>query len=100
LKLYEITHISEIAASTVQWFGALVILMGWVETRAWGLMPRYCVEAWLIADILYTIVFYDFVQKYAVWNIFTLHFSILFPIIYAPIRVYWLWFAPLSIQPK
>ena len=37
------------ASAAVQWFGALVLLMGWVEVRKNGRLDAPEVEAWLIA---------------------------------------------------
>ncbi|KAL6057403.1 hypothetical protein QOT17_015552 [Balamuthia mandrillaris] len=89
-----------VAADVVPWFGALVVLMGWVETRCWGRMLRPMVEAWLIADVLYLLAFYVFVERHGQWNLWSFALSALFPILYAPLRVYWLWLAPSHIQPK
>jgi len=100
LSLYECPVPSfSLAADVVPWFGALVFLMGWVETRYWGRVPRPVVEAWLIADVLYLVVFYLFIERHVGhWNFWSFVCSALFPILWAPLRVYWLWLAPRSMQ--
>jgi hypothetical protein len=80
-----------IAADIVPWFGALVSLMGWTESRTGGRLTRAEVEGWLVGDLLYIYGFYLWVQRYSLWNFWTVG-SIAFPVLYAPIRVYWLLF--------
>ena len=78
------------ASSAVQWFGALVALMGWIECRKFGRLDNIEVEAWLIADVLYAYSFISFVSYCTEgWNVWSL-FSVVFPIMWAPLRVYWL----------
>lgn len=87
--------------------------MGWVECRVGGRLTVPEVEAWLIADALYAI--YLWVSRGrltsssrqhsscpcttckiwinnnvgGVWNLFSV-FSVLFPVLWAPFRIYWL----------
>lgn len=77
--------------SAIPWFGALVLLMGWVETRKMGRLDAPEVEAWLIADVAYAFFFHKWVIHYTPgYNLWSL-FSIAFPILWAPLRVYWLY---------
>ena len=75
----------------LQWFGALVLLMGWTETRKLGKLDAPEVEAWLIADIFYAYWMYCFVADGSThgWNFWSV-FSIAFPILWAPVRLFWL----------
>jgi len=89
LELYGVKNPSQLAIDIVPWFGALVTLMGWLEWRLWKRLPRAWIEACLIADILYGGSFFLFIQRHGEWNIWSL-FSIGFPVVYAPMRYYWL----------
>jgi len=91
LSLYEVDA-PGIAVDIVPWFGALVALMGWTETRTFGRLTRAEVEGWLVGDLLYIYAFYLWVERYSRWNFWALVASIAFPVLYAPIRVYWLIF--------
>ena len=53
----------------------------------------------LIADVLYLVAFYVFIERHGDWNFWSVICSALFPILWAPLRVYWLWFAPINKQP-
>src|SRR5262249_39149129 len=86
LELYSTRHFSPSAVGGVQWFGALVLLMGWVEMRKWGRLDRPEIEAWLLADVAYAVCFSHWVNKHAEWNFWAV-FSIVFPIGWAPLRI-------------
>jgi len=90
LQVYGVKDPPLVAADVVPWFGSLVFLMGWVETRCWGKMNRFEVEAWMIADFLYMYALYVFITRHGQWNIFSFVLSFLFPLLYWPIRLYWL----------
>jgi len=92
LDLYGVRPFSQVAVDVVPWFGALVTLMGWMEFRMWRKLPRAWIEACLIADILWLGAFFLFIQKHGVWNFWSFVASALFPILYAPLRFYWLYF--------
>jgi hypothetical protein len=101
LDLYGVNH-TPVAADIVPWyeplylathkrrFGALVTLMGWMEWRMWKNLPRAWIEACLIADLLYLGAFYVFISRHGVWNFWSFGASALFPILWAPLRFYWL----------
>ena len=86
--------VADIAGLSIGQFGALVFLMGWIEVRYHGLLPRYCVEAWLIADILYLIVFLLLIVRYGEFNFWSIWGTAAWPASYAPVRCYWLWLNP------
>jgi len=90
LQLYGVKHIASQASDTVPWFGALVTLMGWVEVRMWKNLPRAWIEACLLADILYLIAFYIFIERHGEWNFWSFVCSAMFPMLWAPVRTYWL----------
>lgn len=58
----------------------------------WKNLPRAWIEACLIADILYLAAFYIFIERHGEWNFWSFVASALFPILYAPLRFYWLYF--------
>ncbi len=71
-----------------------------MELRYWGLLPRIVIEGFLLADFLYLLTFVPFIAASGKWNIWSLVCSAGFPVAWAPIRAYWLWFAPKSMQPR
>jgi hypothetical protein len=82
-----------VGGAVVPWFGALVLLMGWLECRVGGRLSVAEVEAWLIADIAYVVALARFVHEYTSgWNLWSFAFSALFPLLWAPVRIYWLLF--------
>jgi len=90
LQTYGVKDPPMVAADVVPWFGALVFLMGWVESRAWGKLTRFEVEAWLIADFLYMYALWVFIRAHGEWNLYSFVYSFLFPLLYWPVRAYWL----------
>eukprot|EP00741_Cyanophora_paradoxa_P006526 tig00001024_g6317.t1 len=90
LELFGVKNPSDAAAGGVAWFGALVFLMGWVESRSWGAMTKFEVEGWLLADFAFLAVFVPWINSHGVWNFWSAVCSAGFPIVYAPIRLYWL----------
>jgi len=94
LQLYGLTAASccQAAVDTVPWFGSLVLLMGWVECRVAGRLTRPEVEAWLIADIAYFLALKAFVDNNlgGQWNFWSFGASALFPLLWCPVRLYWL----------
>jgi hypothetical protein len=62
LSKIAVASLSCTADAAVGWFGALVLLMGWIETRKFGRLDTPEVEGWLIADVCYALLFYRFVE--------------------------------------